>query len=67
MNERKQDGVVRYAALNPVPIADHRPMRAIQAFVAFSVLSLLVVGAFYLRLIRAKRLFEEDAAALNEV
>ena len=66
VDERKEGGVVRYAALNPVPIADHRAMRALQIFLVLSVLSLFVVTAFYLRLIRAKRLFEEDEAALAE-
>jgi predicted nucleic acid-binding Zn-ribbon protein len=58
--ERQEQGVTRYCTLNPVPIKDERLKYAGPiAGVTFLVLVLVVCGTYF-KLIRAKRIFEDD-------
>ena len=60
--ERKVNGRLCYASLNPQPIRDDRLKYAAAIFGPAWVAILLLVGLAYLRLIKAKREFDEDGA-----
>jgi len=62
--ERNEGGRVHYAAVNPVPISDDRIKYAGVIFAIVFVSSLGLMAALYTRLARAKRVFDQEHAAL---
>jgi hypothetical protein len=66
--ERESDGRTRYAIEGAIPLEDHRLVRAGPIFGGSMAVSLALFGIFYMRLVRAKRVFdeEEDIFAADE-
>jgi chromosome segregation ATPase len=62
--ERKEDGRVRYASLNPIPVRDDRLTKGLPIMgISFGVMFMLMI-ALYLKFMRSKRVFEEENANL---
>jgi hypothetical protein len=62
--ERKEEGRVLYASLNPLPLSDDRMMRALPIFGGTVVGLMILTLLTYFKLIRSKRIFDEENAAL---
>ena len=60
LDDRTDGGAVRYARVDTVPIRDDRLVTAGILFAGGLVLSFMIMGVVYARLIRAKRIFEQD-------
>jgi hypothetical protein len=58
--ERTENGQVRYATVNRVPIRDERLKYAGMISGGFFAVMLLLVGVVYARLMKTKREFEDD-------
>ncbi len=64
-NERESGGQTRYAVLNDWGVQDDRLIHVGAMFGGTMLLSSLAIFLVYTRLVRAKRIFDEDDAALN--
>jgi hypothetical protein len=62
--ERRDHGRIRYATLNSVPIHDARLRHAMPIFGGLFVVALVLILMFYSRLIKAKRVFDEENGSL---
>ncbi|MCL4212121.1 MAG: hypothetical protein KJZ68_15830, partial [Phycisphaerales bacterium] len=67
VGEHQQDGQTRYAQINPTPIEDRRLERAGVIFGAGYAALLLLTGLAYVRLSRAKRIFDETDPAAEPI
>ena len=62
--ERREGGLVRYATVNPVPIRDDRFEYALPIFAVMFGGSLVLIVVTYMKLARAKRIFDQENAML---
>ena len=62
--ERTEQGRVRYAQANEVPISDERMNMAMPIFGGMFLTCLALIGVVYTRVAGAKRVFDQDNAAL---
>ncbi len=65
--EREENGHVRYSTLNPIPIMDQRLERAGIIFGGSFTGALLLILIVYLRLARAKRVFDESEIDIDAI
>jgi len=63
-SENKENGRVRYASLNPVPIRDERMLYALPIFGALFLCSLVLIVVAYIRLSKVKRVFDQDDSVI---
>ncbi|MDG2424079.1 MAG: hypothetical protein P8M22_08880 [Phycisphaerales bacterium] len=59
LDDRTDGGVLRYARIDPSPVQDDRLVTASLFFAGGLLLTFMVMGVVYTRLIRAKRIFEQ--------
>ena len=64
-NEHQESGLIRYAAVNPIPISDERMKYLGPVFGVLMAISLLLVLGLYRHLLQAKRVFDEESALID--
>ena len=59
LDDRREEGVLRFARIDPTPLRDERLATASVVFAGGILACFMVMGLVYSRLLRAKRVFDE--------